>query len=217
MEFIVDGKVKNIAITSPSVIFYNHRELNKLSSSKVYWRARWYEFEPSEDIQHWLYRPIPVPPTDADGSAFASIRRNLSSDHLNDHPFAAAHFTSLIYRWLRDSDIDLSSVDQQIVYEAATAFRNGVRQGVTVEKVSKQIGIHASSLRRLFQIQLRMSPKQYLDRLRCGEAKNMLRRGTLIKQIASSLGFENQSQFSRFFKCRTGLSPSVYQNRYYTK
>ncbi len=210
-----DGGVQEIRVQSPSVVFCSVRHLNRIVSVDGHWHVRWYEFEPSEDVGNWLFQPITVPAADSDDTTFQAIKQHISSDRGNDLLYAAALFTELIYRWLRDSDLDLRCPDQRIVDTATAAFRKGIRAGVTVESVSAEVGVHASSLRRLFHIHLRMSPKQYLDRLRYGEAKRLLQQGMLIKQVSGSLGFENQSQFSRFFKTRGGVAPRDYRSRYH--
>lgn len=212
-----DGNIQEVRIQSPSVVFCSVRHLNRILSVDGHWHVRWYEFEPSEDLSNWLFRPIGVHEADSDDATFQSIKQHISSNRGNDLVYAAALFTELIFRWLRDSELDLRNADQQIVDTATAAFRKGIHDGVTVESVSAEVGVHASSLRRLFHLHLRMSPKQYLDRLRYGEAKRLLQQGMLIKQVSGSLGFENQSQFSRFFKSRGGVAPREYRNRYHAK
>ena len=45
------------------------------------------------------------------------------------------------------------------------------------------------------------------------EAKNLLKySGTTIKEIVFKLNFPNQSVFYKFFKARTGMTPTEYRN-----
>ena len=57
-----------------------------------------------------------------------------------------------------------------------------------------------------------MTPKEYLLRLRLEKAKQLLLYSALsIKEIASTLDFFDQYHFSRFFRTRTGYSPTAYR------
>jgi AraC-like DNA-binding protein len=52
----------------------------------------------------------------------------------------------------------------------------------------------------------------YLNDLRVGEAKNLLRETDLpLIEIASRVGFEDQSYFSRVFRNVVGISPGRYR------
>ena len=217
-SIFIDSKeeTKELPISGPSVTFYRHRDHSRIVT-KDHWHIRWYEFVLGEDIEHLLLRSIPVSPSDSDEATYQTIKKFLSSENEKDLTYSAVLFAELLYRWLRNTDLDLRSPEQQIVDQAAAFFRIGLQQGVTVESAAEHVGIHASSLRRLFHIHLRMSPKQYLDRVRFQEAKNLLQQGALVKQVARTLGFENQSQFSRFFKKRSNFTPKAYRGRFHPK
>jgi len=59
------------------------------------------------------------------------------------------------------------------------------------------------------------SPKEFIKRYLIMQAKQMLddRRDLNIKEIAMELGFPNQSEFGKFFKNATGLSPANYRKQ----
>jgi AraC-like DNA-binding protein len=66
-----------------------------------------------------------------------------------------------------------------------------------------------SSLQRAFNKYLRVSPKQYLIRLRMNHALNLLTMNELsVKEIAFACGFTDEKYFSRAFKKKYGYSPS---------
>ena len=52
------------------------------------------------------------------------------------------------------------------------------------------------------------APTEWIDRHRLLEAYALLRRGRLsVKEVATQLGFPNQSAFGTWFKHHTGSSP----------
>ena len=59
---------------------------------------------------------------------------------------------------------------------------------------------------------LKYSPKTWIDFIVTNRAKMMLRDTNLsVKQIAYSLGFEEQFSFRKYFKVNAGMSPSEYR------
>ncbi len=57
------------------------------------------------------------------------------------------------------------------------------------------------------------SAPEWIDAFVILEAKNMLKYSdSSIKEIVYRLNFPNQSVFYKFFKCRTGMTPSEYRN-----
>ncbi len=67
-------------------------------------------------------------------------------------------------------------------------------------------------LRRLFNREFGISPKQYITRLRVSRAKQLLKNtGTPISQVAEECGYSSVYHFSRAFKASTGYTPSEYR------
>ena len=57
------------------------------------------------------------------------------------------------------------------------------------------------------------SAPEWIDSYVILEAKNLLKySGTTIKEIVFKLNFPNQSVFYKFFKARTGMTPTEYRN-----
>ncbi|MCL2362821.1 MAG: helix-turn-helix domain-containing protein [Defluviitaleaceae bacterium] len=70
-----------------------------------------------------------------------------------------------------------------------------------------------SYLSRLFKQVTNTSLTEYIGRLKYKEAAELLRNSDMkILQIASELGFETQSYFSRFFKKYAGVGPQEYRD-----
>jgi AraC family transcriptional regulator len=64
----------------------------------------------------------------------------------------------------------------------------------------------------MFKRSTGLAPHQYLGDLRLERAKRLLADGrTPIIEIAFEIGYANPSQFSSFFRKRTGLSPTEFR------
>lgn len=69
-------------------------------------------------------------------------------------------------------------------------------------------------LRRLFNREFGISPKQYITQLRISRAKQLLiNSGISVSQVAEGCGYSSVYHFSRAFKAFTGYTPSEYRIR----
>lgn len=83
---------------------------------------------------------------------------------------------------------------------------------ITVRDVADAIHIDDRYLYNLFVKYENCSPKQYMEKKKIKSAKFLLENTMLsVKEISNSLGFDDVSFFSGFFKRQTGLSPTAYR------
>jgi AraC family transcriptional regulator len=79
-------------------------------------------------------------------------------------------------------------------------------------ELSAAVGMNVDHFSRMFKRSTGLAPHQYLGNIRLEQAKRLLAEGrTPIIDIAYEVGYENPSQFSAFFRKRTGLSPSEFR------
>ncbi len=81
----------------------------------------------------------------------------------------------------------------------------------TLEELAREVGISRFHFSRLFRMSTGTSPMVYGLHLRIERSKSMLLRGDRkCCDIATTLGFFDQSHFSRTFRRMTGVSPGEY-------
>ena len=69
---------------------------------------------------------------------------------------------------------------------------------------------------RLFKHETGVSPLQYINQKKIEKAQLMLVTSNMpVKNIASSLAFDNYSYFNRLFKKMTGVTPQEYRSSYH--
>lgn len=78
------------------------------------------------------------------------------------------------------------------------------------QRLAQQAGFSEAHFRRLFTKRYGIPPRQYLLELRIRKAKQLLCEGVAITAVSEACGFDGLFHFSRFFKKRTGLSPTAY-------
>jgi AraC family transcriptional regulator len=81
-----------------------------------------------------------------------------------------------------------------------------------IAELSAAVGMSVDHFSRMFKRSTGLAPHQYLSDIRLERAKRLLAEGrTPIIEIAYEIGYANPSQFSAFFRKRTGLSPSAFR------
>jgi AraC-like DNA-binding protein len=105
-----------------------------------------------------------------------------------------------------------SSEAEQIVQKAKFVFEEKKHTAVEMESVASSLGLDYARFRRIFKDYTGLPPYQYFLQIKINKAKSLLRdSGYSVKQVAHLLSFENEYYFSRLFKRKTGVSPSVWQ------
>ncbi len=98
-----------------------------------------------------------------------------------------------------------------IVSRALQYIADNVYEKMSVEKLAREIGVSASHLTALFHRQMRISPGEYIRRVKLEESKGLIREGKMnFSQIAAALNYSTIHHFSRQFKEKFGISPSEY-------
>lgn len=83
---------------------------------------------------------------------------------------------------------------------------------MSVSGYSSALGISTNYLNRIVKGATKHSAGEWIDISRINLAKNLLRDPDMsIIDVAAATGLEDQSYFSRFFKRRTGLTPSAFR------
>lgn len=81
-----------------------------------------------------------------------------------------------------------------------------------LSQVCAQIGYSKNYFTHIYKAKFGCTPKQYHEEIRIDKAISYLSiKSITVTEIAYTLGFETIHDFSRFFKRKTGLSPSEYR------
>lgn len=93
-------------------------------------------------------------------------------------------------------------------------LENNFCQDVSNAKLAYECKISEEYFRKLFKKTYGISPKQYITDMRINKAKQLLKEGILkINAISELCGFSNQYHFCRFFKQKTGLTPTEFMKQ----
>ena len=106
-----------------------------------------------------------------------------------------------------------SSEAEQVVQKAKFIFEENKYSFIAMETVAESLGLDYQVFRRIFKDYTGLPPYQYFLQIKINKAKTLLQEQRYtVKEVAHMLAFENQYYFSRLFKRKTGIAPSLWQS-----
>jgi AraC-like DNA-binding protein len=83
------------------------------------------------------------------------------------------------------------------------------------ERPARRMGLSARHLTRVCSSEMRMSPRQFVDRLRVEPAQEMIDSSSMgLKAIADACGFKTPDAMRQTFLRVIGVSPTTYSSRF---
>lgn len=105
----------------------------------------------------------------------------------------------------RDSDI----------IKAQEWIENCYPKNCHIDDIAAHVGMSIRNFKRRFKKATGDSPLVYLQRLRIDAAKDILeKRNSNIEEIAHQVGYDDMGFFRKLFVRHTGVSPSIYRQRF---
>lgn len=87
------------------------------------------------------------------------------------------------------------------------------RRDLGLDELALACGVDRFRLTRAFKAAFGLPPHAYLVQLRLSMARRLLARGAQPVEVASDLGFADQSHLGRWFLRAYGLTPAAYRTR----
>lgn len=85
-------------------------------------------------------------------------------------------------------------------------------ENIGLDELAQVCGVDRFRLSRAFKAAFGIAPHGYLIQLRLVRARRLLAIGTSPADVASDLGFADQSHLGRWFRRANGLTPGAYRN-----
>lgn len=114
------------------------------------------------------------------------------------------------YKYRNETFNDSFAVSK--INEARVIMKQEAGFCISPEDLAKNLGVSYSWFRKMFKQYVDVSPAQYQANMKLLRAKELLDNAELsITDISYKLGFDNASQFSTFFRKKTGIPPLQYR------
>jgi len=85
-------------------------------------------------------------------------------------------------------------------------------ESLTIERMGREVGLAERTLKRRFQLAIKLSPILYVQKVRIDKAKKLLlATNQSVKAIAYEVGYENVSFFVRLFRTHVGQTPAEWR------
>lgn len=103
--------------------------------------------------------------------------------------------------------------NQDQMNDVTDYLMRNIHRALTIGDMSRELGMSASSLKRVLQEKCGSAPAAYFADLKIEEAKRLLGQSAMnVTEIAEQLGFSSVHYFSRAFKQKTGQTPLEYRH-----
>jgi len=82
---------------------------------------------------------------------------------------------------------------------------------ISLEELAQQVGLSRYAIIRLFKANVGLTPHAFQRNLKINQARELLKQGISLAELAVNLGFSDQSHFHKAFKAHTGVTPRQFQ------
>ena len=109
--------------------------------------------------------------------------------------------------------LPLARREREAVRRARSYIEAHYSEAVPIESLAIQTALGSHHLARVFKQEVGIAPHAYQVQLRIQRAKDLLRQGWSLVYVAASLGFADQSHFTRTFRRFVGVTPGYYRKQ----
>lgn len=184
----------------------------------------------ADDNEPWLYRWI-----EFDGSFSEKLMTVTGFSHenhvINDHNGVGNALKNIIDLGWSDFETIMSyfwsfiaaltrgkllkkdeNTAETYVSNAKNYIRSNVHKRITISEIAHFLNIDRSHLARIFKSICGISTQQFIISLKMETASQSLKKSSMtIKEVAGSVGYDNQMEFSKLFKKHFNMTPTQWR------
>ena len=123
-------------------------------------------------------------------------------------------FLKLLETILSSPSKIIENENENLMATAARFLHEEYFKPITIQDLALQLGIERRRFAYLFERDTGLTPIHYLTEIRIRRAKELLRSGNTVAEVAEKVGYIDNFYFSRVFKKQTGMSPTEFKKLY---
>lgn len=100
------------------------------------------------------------------------------------------------------------------IEKACAYMERHFAERICLEQICRGVGLSKSTLLRAFTRAKGITPYNYLESIRIGNAKKLLEQGVTPMETALRTGFSDQSHFTNYFSQYIGVPPGAYREMF---
>lgn len=213
--YIDDANASGIRVNAPAVISLFPATAHEYGPVDPGWRVRWILFEgiatrAYEASALWTRAEPVQPATDQLASRLDEPFRRLRELAASPSRRSQALASTLTHQLLRiAAEETTTEARTESILEAVVA--QAVEPGSLRERAGA-IGIDPATLEREIRSASGLPPHEFVIRVRLARAQHLLAESLApVRSIATQVGYDDPAYFSRIFRRRVGMSPSVFR------
>jgi len=133
-----------------------------------------------------------------------------SSDPIT-HALGQELFISCLYRLILLSR-QLKPLQADQISEAIVYIHEHIHEPISLEGAAESCGLSLSRFKSKFKEETGITPRAFINYIKITEAKELLKQGLSVTEVADRLSFDTPNYFSTLFKKYTGRMPSQYRD-----
>lgn len=150
----------------------------------------------------------------------SKLAQEIVDEYENQRKYSHAHINGLFLTWVSliarhiTAAQDQVSFSEELVQKVLEYIHLNYNKQLTNTVLGKQFHFHPNYLNKLLIAHTGVSLRQYIINLRMKKAIDFLIHSSLsISEISRAVGYEDVHYFSRIFKSKTGIAPSLIKKR----
>lgn len=149
------------------------------------------------------------------GKDYSSLMERIADTISSNSPVML--IKARLYELLTDISISVGTHTAAPEYRKILAglefIERNYDKSITVANAAKESFMSESHFRRMFKKHIHKTPLEYINELRIEKATSMLKSGMYkASEISKAIGIDNPAYFSWFYKNKTGISPSEFED-----
>ena len=218
--FAGEGRLKleghpEIRVTAGTLLYFRHQDVRRYCCAGDIWYFYWFEFACEERLGFPLNTLMPIDSPEHEQEDCRTILELLRREEEDATPRASAFLCLLFYKWRMSLGAgEKKSPYHQLIRQILHEVNSCSDGNVSVRSMAGNAGLCERRFRQVFEQEMGMSPKKYLESMKMKTAEALLQNTSmLLGEISERLGYCNSFHFSRRFQATHGMPPSQYRKK----